>query len=104
MVFAFRGFVIKIILYRERETKTKTFEEEKIMKTRKVMALAGAGVLAVSMMTGCGSSSSTASTTAATTTAAAAETTKEAATAADENCRSYRINYSGRFFRIKTAG
>ena len=47
------------------------------MKTRKVMALAGAGVLAVSMMTGCGSSSSTASTTAATTTAAAAETTKE---------------------------
>ena len=34
------------------------------MKTRKVMALAGAGVLAVSMMTGCGSSS-TASTTAA---------------------------------------
>ena len=46
------------------------------MKTRKVMALAGAGVLAVSMMTGCGSSSSTASTTAATTTAAAAETTK----------------------------
>ena len=52
------------------------------MKTRKVMALAGAGVLAVSMMTGCGSSSSTASTTAATTTAAAAETTKETATAA----------------------
>ena len=50
------------------------------MKTRKVMALAGAGVLAVSMMTGCGSSSSTASTTAAaTTTAAAAETAKEAA-------------------------
>ena len=46
------------------------------MKTRKVMALAGAGVLAVSMMTGCGSSSSTA----ATTTAAAAETAKEAAT------------------------
>ena len=40
------------------------------MKTRKVMALAGAGVLAVSMMTGCGSSS-TASTTAAATTAAA---------------------------------
>ena len=38
------------------------------MKTRKVMALAGAGVLAVSMMTGCGSSSSTASTTAAATT------------------------------------
>lgn len=51
------------------------------MKTRKVMALAGAGVLAVSMMTGCGSSSSTASTTAATTTAAAAETAKEAAEA-----------------------
>ena len=47
------------------------------MKTRKVMALAGAGVLAVSMMTGCGSSSSTASTTAATTTAAAAETAKK---------------------------
>ena len=43
------------------------------MKTRKVMALAGAGVLAVSMMTGCGSSSSTA----ATTTAAAAETAKK---------------------------
>ena len=54
------------------------------MKTRKVMALAGAGVLAVSMMTGCGSSSSTASTTAATTTAAAAETTKETATAAEK--------------------
>ena len=54
------------------------------MKTRKVMALAGAGVLAVSMMTGCGSSSSTASTTAATTTAAAAETAKEAATTAAE--------------------
>ena len=54
------------------------------MKTRKVMALAGAGVLAVSMMTGCGSSSSTASTTAATTTAAAAETTKEAATTVAE--------------------
>ena len=53
------------------------------MKTRKVMALAGAGVLAVSMMTGCGSSS-TASTTAAATTAAAAETTKEAATAAEK--------------------
>ena len=50
------------------------------MKTRKVMALAGAGVLAVSMMTGCGSSSSTA----ATTTAAAAETAKEAATTAAE--------------------
>ena len=68
------------------KTKTKTFEEEKrIMKTRKVMALAGAGVLAVSMMTGCGSSSSTASTTAAaTTTAAAAETAKEAATTAAE--------------------
>ena len=49
-----------------------------------VMALAGAGVLAVSMMTGCGSSSSTASTTAATTTAAAAETAKEAATTAAE--------------------
>ena len=49
------------------------------MKTRKVMALAGAGVLAVSMMTGCGSSSSTASTTAAaTTTAAAAETANAA--------------------------
>ena len=48
------------------------------MKTRKVMALAGAGVLAVSMMTGCGSSSSTASTTAAaTTTAAAAEKTAD---------------------------
>ena len=51
------------------------------MKTRKVMALAGAGVLAVSMMTGCGSSSSTASTTAsttaATTTAAAAETRQQ---------------------------
>ena len=55
------------------------------MKTGKVMALAGAGVLAVSMMTGCGSSSSTASTTAAaTTTAAAAETAKEAATTAAE--------------------
>ena len=54
------------------------------MKTRKVMALAGAGVLAVSMMTGCGSSSSTASMTAATTTAAAAETAKEAATTAAE--------------------
>ena len=54
------------------------------MKTRKVMALAGAGVLAVSMMTGCGSSSSTASTTAARTTAAAAETTKETATAAEK--------------------
>ena len=54
------------------------------MKTRKVMALAGAGVLAVSMMTGCGSSGSTASTTAATTTAAAAETAKEAATTAAE--------------------
>ena len=40
------------------------------MKTGKVMALAGAGVLAVSMMTGCGSSS-TASTTAAATTAEA---------------------------------
>ena len=53
------------------------------MKTGKVMALAGAGVLAVSMMTGCGSSS-TASTTAAATTAAAAETTKEAATAAEK--------------------
>ena len=67
------------------KTKTKTFEEEKrIMKTRKVMALAGAGVLAVSMMTGCGSSSSTASTTAATTTAAAAETAKETATAAEK--------------------
>ena len=50
-----------------------------------VMALAGAGILAVSMMTGCGSSSSTASTTAAaTTTAAAAETAKEAATTAAE--------------------
>mgnify|MGYP000985015453 CR=1 FL=1 len=47
------------------------------MKTRKVMALAGAGVLAVSMMTGCGSSS-TASTTAAATTAAA-DTTAAAA-------------------------
>ena len=77
------GIRDKIILYRE--TKTKTFEEEKrIMKTRKVMALAGAGVLAVSMMTGCGSSSSTASTTAATTTAAAAETAKEAVTTAAE--------------------
>lgn len=54
------------------------------MKTRKVMALAGAGVLAVSMMTGCGSSSSTASTTAAATTTAAAETTKEEATTAAE--------------------
>ena len=49
------------------------------MKTRKVMALAGAGVLAVSMMTGCGSSSR-------------------------EKSRSYRIDHSGRFFRIKTAG
>ena len=49
------------------------------MKTRRVMALAGAGVLAVSMMTGCGSSSSSSTTAAETTTAAAAETTKEAA-------------------------
>ena len=47
------------------------------MKTRKVMALAGAGVLAVSMMTGCGSSNRTTSTTAATTTAAAAEKTAD---------------------------
>ena len=62
------------------KSNTKTFEEEKrIMKTRRVMALAGAGVLAVSMMTGCGSSSSSSTTAAETTTAAAAETTKEAA-------------------------
>ena len=51
------------------------------MKTRKVMALAGAGVLAVSMMTGCGSSS-TASTTAAATTAAADTTAAAADTTA----------------------
>ena len=77
------------------KTKTKTFEEEKrIMKTRKVMALAGAGVLAVSMMTGCGSSSSTASTTAAaTTTAAAAETAKEAATTAAEKKATYVFQF-----------
>ena len=51
------------------------------MKTGKVMALAGAGVLAVSMMTGCGSSS-TASTTAAATTAAADTTAAAADTTA----------------------
>lgn len=57
------------------------------MKTRKVMALAGAGVLAVSMMTGCGSSSTASTTAAATTaeadtTAAAADTTEATEAAA----------------------
>ena len=75
------------------------------MKTRKVMALAGAGVLAVSMMTGCGSSSSTASTTDSDNNCGSSRDNKRSSdNSSRENCRSYRINYSGRFFRIKTAG
>ena len=59
------------------------------MKTRKVMALAGAGVLAVSMMTGCGSSR---------------DSKRSSDNSSREKSRSYRIDHSGRFFRIKTAG
>lgn len=70
------------------------------MKTRKVMALAGAGVLAVSMMTGCGSSSHDSSDN----NCGSSRDNKRNSDSSRENCRSYRINYSGRFFRIKTAG
>ena len=65
------------------KTKTKTFEEEKrIMKTRKVMALAGAGVLAVSSR----------------------DSKRSSDNSSREKSRAYRIDHSGRFFRIKTAG